>query len=153
MNHQGVADFRISDLFFLEWIMQNKKIVIIDSNLFSRNITQQMIRSLGYTNDIHFEYDGSQAYYSLQHGLDPAIIIANDNVYPMSGFQLLSAIKRDKSFSRIPYMLVLSEIDKVVISQSKNLGINSIILRPFSTDTLSKHLTNIFAGRNFSKND
>ena len=121
----------------------SRNALIADTNSFSRNIIQQMISSLGYWYTIHHVTDGSQALYRLQSLESVELVIASDAMVPMNGLQLLRMVREDIRFKALPFILILSEVDKQVIQTAKELSVSSILLRPFSKDTLRKHMTNI----------
>lgn len=114
------------------------KILIVDDYSTIRRILRNMLSQLGF-HDVDEAADGSSALVSLreQHY---GLVIAAWNTEPMTGLQLLQAIRSDAKLSATPFVIVTSggRIEDPAVA--KAAGANACIAKPFNAATLKQTL-------------
>ena len=81
------------------------------------------------------EADAKSAYQKL--AAKPVHLVISDyNMPNMDGLQLLEALRRTKSTSRIGFILVSGRVDDEILSKGKKLALNNFISKPFDTQGL-----------------
>jgi len=105
------------------------KILVVDDDPVNRDFFQLMLSKLGFI--VEEAYDGMDALEKLKK-VKPDIILL-DNIMPrMSGFELTKILKKDSVFGEIP-IIMFSALDDV---QDKlagfELGVDDYITKPFN---------------------
>jgi len=105
------------------------KILVVDDDPVNRDFFQLMLSKLGFI--VEEAYDGVDALEKLKK-IQPDIILL-DNIMPrMSGFELTKILKKDSVYGEIP-IIMFSALDDV---QDKlagfELGIDDYITKPFN---------------------
>jgi DNA-binding response OmpR family regulator len=105
------------------------KILVVDDDPVNRDFFQLMLSKLGFI--VEEAYDGVEALEKIKK-LKPDIILL-DNIMPrMSGFELTKILKKDPVFEEIP-IIMFSALDDV---QDKlagfELGVDDYITKPFN---------------------
>jgi len=105
------------------------KILVVDDDPVNRDFFQLMLSKLGFI--VEEAYDGMDALEKVKK-LQPDIILL-DNIMPrMSGFELTKILKKDPVFGEIP-IIMFSALDDV---QDKlagfELGVDDYITKPFN---------------------
>ncbi len=85
--------------------------------------------------------DGLEALSLLESGLKPDVIVTDLMMPRLDGYQLISKLKNNEPFKKIP-VIVLSNIDKKQDrDELKRKGIYGYLNKPFSPDELRDNLT------------
>ena len=109
-------------------------ILIVDDYKTMRSIVATQLGQLGFTN-IDTVGDGDTALERLQaqpHGL----IIADWNMEPMSGYELLLEVRANPDLAQTPFMMMTADSNADNVVAANAAGVNSFIVKPFATQTL-----------------
>jgi DNA-binding response OmpR family regulator len=114
-------------------MINRKKILIADSDALNLDFFDLMLSKLGFI--VEKAQDGHIALEKITSGAasaPPDLIIINDVLPKVSGWEILKAVKADPKTAFIP-VLLLSEIDDVKeIVEAFELGADDYIVKPFN---------------------
>jgi two-component system chemotaxis response regulator CheY len=117
------------------------KILIVDDDQFTREITRFMLTEIGFTQENIVEAsDGEEAWQLLEKGEKIDIIICDWNMPKMSGPELLERVRADERFKDIPFLMLTAYADKDKIMQAKEKRVTQYIVKPFTPEVLAKKL-------------
>lgn len=110
-----------------------------------RLLMRQMLRSLGI-DKIAEANDGSTALQLLRE--QPVDVVLSDwNMIPMSGLQLLMAMRDEASSAHIPFIMITGEQSAEHVARARSAGVNGYLVKPFGLDNLIKQLTRVTGAR------
>ena len=119
-------------------VNMNMKILVVDDMKSMVKIIESLLRQLGFKN-IDEASDGTKALEKLRS--DKFYIVLSDwNMQPMSGFDLLKAIRADAALKSLPVILITAESKVENIVAAKQAGVNNYIVKPFNAVTLKEKL-------------
>ena len=116
-------------------------ILIVDDYKTMRSIVAAQLVQLGFTN-IDTVGDGETALERLAaqpHGL----IIADWNMEPMSGYELLLEIRANADLARTPFMMMTADSNADNVVAANAAGVNGFIVKPFANQTLKIKLEGV----------
>jgi two-component system chemotaxis response regulator CheY len=108
-------------------------LVVDDYNTMIR-IIRNLLRQLGFE-DVDDAPDGSIAL-SKMHIKRYGLIISDWNMEPMTGYELLKAVRGDDQLKNTPFIMVTAESKTDNVIAAKKAGVNSYIVKPFNAQTL-----------------
>lgn len=110
-----------------------KKILIIEDEVELVEMIKMRLEASGY--DVISAYDG-------EDGLDkarkqgPDLILLDLMLPKMDGYQVCSALKKDKNYSSIPIIMLTARAQKSEMKLGMDLGANAYITKPFEPPML-----------------
>lgn len=115
------------------------KVLIVDDYKTMLRIIGNLLKQLGF-HHVEEATDGTMALEKLRQGKFD-LIISDWNMEPMSGLDLLKAVRSDITLKELPFIMVTAEskIENVVIA--KQAGVTNYIVKPFNAQTLKSKLT------------
>ena len=117
------------------------KILAVDDYKTMLRIIGNLLKQLGFKN-IDIALDGTEALRCLNR--QPYDLIISDwNMEPMSGMELLVAVRADKRFSKIPFIMVTAESRTENVIAAKQAGVSNYIVKPFNAETLKLKLVSV----------
>ena len=114
------------------------KILVVDDMPSMRQVMMHMLKSIGYE-DLEEASDGKQAVtmlYRKQYDL----LITDLYMPKLNGRQLLEMVRKDKKLARLPVLMVTCEDDKKLVHELIDCKVTGLIIKPFTTNILKKHL-------------
>jgi len=112
------------------------RVMIIDDMGVSRGLLVQAIEEMGIWKN-QAENDAQAALQKLI--ADPVHLVLSDyNMPGMDGLQLLQALRQNRSTARIGFILVTGNPTPDIVAKGKQLGLNNIIKKPFSTASMKQ---------------
>ncbi len=118
---------------------KNLPILIVDDYKTMLRIIRNLLRQLEFTN-VDEATDGSSALQKLrekQYGL----VISDWNMQPMTGLDLLKAVRSDPKLKDIPFIMVTAESKTENVLAAKEAGVSNYIVKPFNAETLRAKIT------------
>lgn len=112
--------------------------IVEDDSIILSNLSQL----LGMTGlDVLEASDGQEAWTLLEAGrgnsrLVPNVILSDLMMPNLDGFQLLSAVRADRDFSHIPFVLLTARSDSSDVKTAFDLGASDYLVKPFELDEL-----------------
>lgn len=124
------------------------RIMLVEDNPVDVAFTKRVLKNNRLDKDLAVAVDGKEAISALERlsgiGMLPDIILLDINLPDISGIELLTKIKKDMRFSRIPtIMLTGSNIDDD-IQRSYDLGASTYLVKPISKDALMLIIQKLF---------
>ena len=117
------------------------RIMLVEDIPAMRLLVRQMLRSLG-VNEILEANDGSTALQLLRS--QPVDVVLSDwNMIPMTGLQLLMAMREDPDTSHIPFVMITGEGSMEHVKRARSAGVNGYLIKPFGLDALTRQLSKV----------
>lgn len=116
-------------------------ILIVDDYRTMRSIVAAQLGQLGFTN-IETVGDGETALVRLRaqpHGL----VIADWNMEPMSGYELLLEVRANAELAQTPFMMMTADSNADNVVAANAVGVNGFIVKPFANQTLKIKLEGV----------
>lgn len=113
---------------------RNVRVLIVDDYRTMLRIVRALLRQNGI-HDVDEACDGSEAIDKLRketYGL----VISDWNMQPMSGLDLLRAMRADERLRRIPFIMITAESKAENVAVAGQAGVSSYIVKPFNAETL-----------------
>ena len=109
--------------------------LIVDDKAYMRRVMKGVLETLG-AKSIDEAYDGSEAVNNIR-SWPPDIVLTEWRLYPMSGVEMLRAIRRERGSVRFtPVIMVTSETRREKVIEARNLGITEFVAKPFTAKSL-----------------
>jgi two-component system chemotaxis response regulator CheY len=125
-------------------IDRNLRILLVDDQEAFLQIVRQMLRQLGFRN-VDVATDGTKAMATLTGAADPYGLVVSDwNMQPMTGLQLLQAVRSEPRLAATPFIMVTGEASKDRIVAAADAGVTAYLSKPVSLDAVKKRLIKIF---------
>lgn len=117
------------------------RILTVDDYKTMLRIIGNLLRQVGFQN-IDEAYDGTDALRQLFH-VKYDLIISDWNMEPMSGIELLKAVRADPKLQHIPFIMVTAESKTENVIAAKQAGVTNYIVKPFNAETLRAKLSSV----------
>ena len=119
-----------------------KPVLVVDDYETMARIIRNLLKQLGFT-DVDEASDGTSAL-TLMRDRDYGLIISDWNMEPMTGYELLQAVRADDRLSRTPFIMITAEANTDKVKAAKAAGVNNYIVKPFSAATLKSEINALF---------
>lgn len=116
-------------------------ILIVDDYRTMLRIIRNLLSQLKFVN-IEEATDGSMALEKLRNG-SYRLVISDWNMEPMTGLELLRAIRGDPKLRETPFVMITAESKTDNVIAAKEAGVNNYIVKPFNVDTLRNKLVSV----------
>ncbi|ETX16608.1 chemotaxis protein CheY [Roseivivax halodurans JCM 10272] len=116
-------------------------VMVVDDMSTSRSLILMALEQIGIQH-IDFTKDGQSALQKI--AAKPVHLVISDyNMPGLNGLQLLEALRRNKSTSRIGFILVSGKLDKEILTTGQKLGLNNFITKPFDVPQMKTCLQSV----------
>lgn len=123
----------------------NMPVLVVDDYSTMLRIIRNFLRQLGFA-DVDGASDGSAAL-QMMHERDYGLVISDWNMAPMTGYDLLCAVRADGGLSRTPFIMVTADGSRDHEEQAKQAGVSDYMLKPFNAVTLRSKIESSFLDR------
>ena len=106
-----------------------------------RRIIKGMLRQSGF-NNVDEAKDGTDALDKIKANTYD-LIVSDWNMEPMSGIDLLKAVKASNDHKDIPFLMVTAESKTENVIEAKKNGVANYIIKPFNANTLKQKIQDI----------
>ncbi len=120
---------------------KNMPILIVDDYKTMLRIIRNLLKQLGF-NNVDEAVDGSSALQKLRDR-EFGLIISDWNMEPMSGLQLLKAVRTDVKLKDLPFIMITAESKSENVIAAKEAGVSNYIVKPFNAATLKGKLSTV----------
>ena len=103
-------------------------LVVEDDMVVSRLVTHLLTRR-GYT--VRHAADGLRAQQMLTAGQKPAVVVLDVMLPYVSGFELMSQIRRTPGWADVPVIVLTSKAHESDILRAFDSGVNDYVVKPF----------------------
>jgi two-component system chemotaxis response regulator CheY len=135
---QPVGDLRERDMA----VDPNMRILVVDDYNAMLRIMRNLLTQLGFTK-IDDAANGSDALGKLRERRYD-LVISDWNMDPMSGLELLQALREEPGLDRTPFIMVTAESKTENVIAAKKAGVSNYIVKPFNAQTLQNKIAAIF---------
>lgn len=115
------------------------RFLVVDDFSTMRRIIRNLLKEIGFTEADEAE-DGVAALQKLRSSTFD-FVVSDINMPNMTGFELLSEIKKDEKLKHLPVLMVTAEARKEDIVLAAQQGAAGYIVKPFTKATLEDKLT------------
>lgn len=117
------------------------RVMIVDDMSVSRHLIERAIDEIGIRN-VQTEADPVVALGKIV--ANPAHLVISDmNMPGMSGLQMLGNLRQNKTTQRIAFILITGTPSPEVIREGQALGMNNLVKKPFTTETLKASIERV----------
>jgi two-component system chemotaxis response regulator CheY len=113
-------------------------ILVVEDQPDVATVLRNSLRELGYK-DVVIATTGQRALDKLSERRF-ALIMADLTMQPMSGFDLIAMIRRDKKLRDLPVVAVSGRGDPDSVLEAKKAGATAFLLKPYSMASLKSKL-------------
>lgn len=110
------------------------RILIVDDSRVSRLIVRGMLERAGFSN-LDEAVDGRDAL-ALLNRRSFALVLSDWNMAPMSGLELLTAMRASPGLAALPFVMVTARSQKRFSDVARDRGATRYLEKPFSAETL-----------------
>ena len=123
----------------LTW--ESEAILIVDDQAMMRDLVATICNRLGYS-EVYSADTGERA---LRFMRDTKIwlVLCDWNMTPMTGVDLLRAIRSDESLSDTKFIMMTTQSHISAVVAAKRAGVDGYILKPFSPHALADAIASI----------
>jgi two-component system, chemotaxis family, chemotaxis protein CheY len=119
-------------------------VLIVDDSAAIRKILQRMLRQAGLDlGNILEAGDGIEALEKL-NGQSVGLILSDINMPNMDGIQLLSILKSNPKYKRVPVIMITTEGGEAKVMEAVQLGASGYVRKPFTADQIKEKLLDLF---------
>jgi len=119
-------------------------VLVVDDYRTMVRIIHNLLRQIGFS-DLDGAADGITALEKLRrrrYGL----VISDWNMEPMTGYDLLQAIRSDAALADTPFIMITAESKTGNVIAAKQAGVSTYIVKPFNAQILKNKIETIFIG-------
>lgn len=110
-----------------------------------RLLVRQMLRNVGIEQVVEAS-DGSAALQILRdQKVD--LILSDWNMIPMTGLQLLMAVREEPQHRITPFIMITGEHTSEHVTRARAAGVSGYLIKPFGLDSLVRQLTRVLGDR------
>ena len=129
----------------------NTKILVTDDSPSMRMTIVNALKIIGYTNVTEAE-NGAIGFQKLEAesgGAEPfGLVFSDQNMPDCTGLEFLRKVRALPKYSKLPFIMITSEIDKSMITDLVQSGASNYLAKPFNGDQLKAKLEATFARMN-----
>ncbi|HEX2524692.1 MAG TPA: response regulator [Geminicoccus sp.] len=122
-------------------IDRNMPILIVDDYKTMLRIIRNLLKQIDFAN-IEEATDGSMALGMMKQKKF-GLVISDWNMQPMTGLDLLKAVRADAQLKTTPFIMVTAESKTENVVAAKEAGVNNYIVKPFNAETLKGKIASV----------
>jgi two-component system response regulator len=131
-----------------EFMDREIRIVLVEDNIEDAAFTTRLLKHNKLNKDLVIANTGQEAMQTL-HAMGkedlPQLILLDINLPDISGIDLLTLIKEDKSLCNIPVVILTGSNQDQDIQKSYDLGASSYLVKPISSDAMMLVIEKLFS--------
>lgn len=121
---------------------KSMNVMVVDDYKTMTRIVRSLLEQLGFKN-IDDATDGPSALEKIRQK-DYGLILSDWNMSPMTGYDLLKAVRADDRLKAVPFVMVTAEAKTENIVAARDAGVSNYIIKPFTLAVLKQKLTAVF---------
>jgi two-component system chemotaxis response regulator CheY len=119
-------------------------ILVVDDYKAMVRIVRNLLHQLGFGN-VDEANDGANALAKLRQKRF-GLVISDWAMEPMSGLELLQAIRADPELKTLPFIMITAENRKERVAQAEQAGADGYIVKPFNAEALNERIARVMGG-------
>ena len=123
-------------------VTKSMPIMIVDDYATMLRILKNLLLQLEFTNVLEAK-DGDEALNKLRTVGPVGLIISDWNMQPMTGLDLLKAVRADSKLRATPFIMVTAESKTENVVAAKQAGVSNYIVKPFNAETLKAKMASV----------
>jgi two-component system chemotaxis response regulator CheY len=116
--------------------------MIVDDYATMLRILRNLLGQLDF-NNVTDASNGDEALQKLLLAGDIGLIISDWNMQPMTGLDLLKAVRANAKLKHIPFIMVTAESKTENVVAAKQAGVSNYIVKPFNAETLKAKMASV----------
>ncbi len=117
------------------------RILLVDDSTVQRKIVRGLLGALGFEN-VDEAADGKAALTLLgTHSY--RLVLADWDMAPLNGSELLRTMRRNERFMRVPFIMLTAHAQKKFVDIARDDGITYYLAKPFTADMLAERIARI----------
>jgi len=116
-------------------------VLVVDDYATMTRIISNLLRQLGFST-IDVTTDGGTALRMMDERVY-GLVVSDWNMEPVSGLDLVKAIRADDKLNDTPFVMVTAEAKPENVITAKLAGVDSYIVKPFNAETLRRKLSSV----------
>ncbi|MDF1720490.1 MAG: response regulator [Minwuia sp.] len=113
-------------------------VLVVDDYRDIVRLLTNLLRQLGFS-DVDGATNGAEALRKLRKR-EHALILADWNMEPMTGLQLLREIRADAAMQDLPFIMVTGESKTEYVVTAKRAGVSNYIVKPFNLQAVQDRI-------------
>jgi two-component system chemotaxis response regulator CheY len=122
-------------------IDKDMPILIVDDYKTMLRIIRNLLKQIDF-NNIDEATDGGMALEKLKEK-KYGLVISDWNMQPMTGLELLRAVRGDAGLKHLPFIMITAESKTENVVAAKEAGVNNYIVKPFNAETLKSKIDSV----------
>src|SRR5690606_12816909 len=123
------------------------KILVVDTNANMRQNVKKLLSDIGFKN-VKEAGDGNKTKGVIEEEIEEAgpveFVISEFELEKMNAVELLAKIRANDKSKKAKFLLMTGDSDQQKMVQAIKAGVNNVIVKPFSADTLKEKIAKIF---------
>jgi two-component system chemotaxis response regulator CheY len=119
-------------------------ILVVDDYKTMVRIVRNLLHQLGFDN-VDDADDGASALAKLR-AKRFGLVISDWAMEPMSGLELLQAMRADPNLRTLPFIMITAENRRERVAQAEQAGADGYIVKPFNAEALSDRIARGIGG-------
>lgn len=120
---------------------KSMNVLVVDDYKTMIRIVRSLLEQLGFKN-IDEALDGPTALEKIRSN-DYGLILSDWNMAPMTGYELLMAVRADPRTKATPFVMITAEAKTENVIAARQAGVNNYIIKPFTLSVLKQKLTTV----------
>ena len=120
---------------------KSMNVLVVDDYKTMVRIVRGLLEELGFKN-IDDAADGVSALQKIQEN-NYGLILSDWNMTPMTGYELLKAVRADPRTKTTPFVMITAEAKTENVVAARQAGVNNYIIKPFTLAVLKQKLTTV----------
>ncbi|MGV9006497.1 MAG: response regulator [Brevundimonas sp.] len=116
-------------------------VLVVDDYKTMIRIVRNLLEQLGFRN-IDEAIDGPTALEKIRQN-DYGLILSDWNMTPMTGYDLLKAVRAEPRTKNTPFVMVTAETKAENVVAARQAGVSNYIIKPFTLAVLKQKLTTV----------
>ncbi|MET0548621.1 MAG: response regulator [Xanthomonas sp.] len=117
------------------------KILVVDDYRTMRRLIRMLLGQLGY-DDVVDVGDGEAALAAMR-AEQIGLVISDLTMAPMSGLELLRAVRSDAALKSTPFLMVIAEGHSDQVTAIRQAGVSDHIVKPFNSEMLKEKIVSV----------
>jgi len=122
----------------LETVDKEILVLVVDDYALTREMLRSILKQLGFANVISVE-DGKSALAKIREQ-NVGLVICDWNMPGLSGLEVLRAVRADKRYGKLPFLMLTAEAYRENVMEAVKAGVSDYIAKPFTAQTLAEKL-------------
>ena len=122
-------------------IDKTMNVLVVDDYKTMTRIVRNLLEQLGFSR-IDDAPDGVAALEKIK-STDYGLILSDWNMSPMTGYDLLKAVRANPRTKATPFVMVTAEAKTENVVLARQAGVNNYIIKPFTLAVLKQKLTSV----------